>query len=95
MALQHGTRVRVDGKEATVELSWASGKHRQTTLSDGRTIVNLEKAIADGDAEVLSSTVEEPVIDKERAGMRRLPSWTKPKTVDEEREIGEDEDLED
>ncbi len=40
MTLQHGTRVRVDGQEATVELSWASGKHRQTTLSDGRTFLN-------------------------------------------------------
>jgi len=85
MVLQSGIRVRVDGQEATVELSWASGKHTQTTLSDGRTIVDLEKAIADGDAQVLDAApAPEPSI------------WHRSRVTEKEIERlpTEDEDLE-
>lgn len=54
MVLQSGTKVKVDGIVSEVHMSVAAGKHRQTHLKDGRVIVDLEKSIAAGTAEVLT-----------------------------------------
>jgi len=38
-----GDRILVDGREALVNARWASGRHVQFTLSDGRVLLDLHK----------------------------------------------------
>ncbi len=60
MVVHKGTRIKIDGKESVVDSSWASGKHTQTKLRDGRMIVDLEISIANGDAQVIDATPVAP-----------------------------------
>jgi len=66
--IENGTKVIVDGIQAVVKSSFASGRHRQYSLNDGRTIIDLHVLIADNRAKVLPDL--EPSKVKE---FRRLP----------------------
>ena len=51
--IEQGDRVKVDGREATVETKWGSGKHMTYCLSDGRKVLDLHLLIAVGKADLL------------------------------------------
>lgn len=51
--VKQGDRVRLEGREATVETQWGSGKHTTSRLSDGREVLDLHVLVASGKAEVL------------------------------------------
>lgn len=55
--VQAGDRVRVQGREARVVSSWGQGKHTVWSLDDGTTVLDLEKKVAAGQAEVLRDRV--------------------------------------
>ena len=55
--VKQGDRVKVDGREACVTSSWGQGKHTVWALDDGTTVLDLDKKVASGDAEVLKAPV--------------------------------------
>jgi hypothetical protein len=51
--IKQGDKVEVNGKVATVESWWAQGRHRVYSLSDGRHIFDLDKAVEAGTAKII------------------------------------------
>jgi hypothetical protein len=56
--VKQGDRVRLEGREATVETQWGSGKHTTSRLSDGREVLDLHVLVSSGVAEVLEARPE-------------------------------------
>jgi len=56
--LKLNDKVEVDGVVATIESIWAQGRHRAYKLSDGRVILDLDKAIAGGAARLIPDEPE-------------------------------------
>lgn len=54
--MKNGDLINVDGKEATLEGSWGQGAHKAFKLSDGRVILDLDKAVATGAAKVMPTS---------------------------------------
>lgn len=84
MSVKQGDRVRLEGREATVETQWGSGKHTTSRLSDGREVLDLHVLVASGKAEVLP---------EERSG-RTQPLRVERRDDIPERMPREDEDYE-
>lgn len=53
MNVKQGDRVLVGGVEAVVESSWGAGAHRAFKLSDGRTVLDLDKLVDAGKASLV------------------------------------------
>lgn len=58
MQLKIGDKVRVDGKESYVTGSWGAGRHMMWKLEDGREIVDLHVAVANGSVAVIPSQTQ-------------------------------------
>lgn len=63
-----GDKVIVNGIEATVQQSYAAGAHRSFVLSDGRSIVDLDKLVASGKASVVAASAKPvaPVVKEDK-----------------------------
>lgn len=59
MALKGGDRVRVDGREATITLIYAAGKHKRYQLDDGRELTDLDGLLASGSDRIKVTTPAE------------------------------------
>jgi len=57
MDLKQGDTVVVDGKTSNIETSWGQGKHRAFKLRDGRTVLDLDKLVESGKAQLTNSVV--------------------------------------
>lgn len=68
--------VKVDGKEAKVEATWASGRHRVYKLSDGREVLDLDSSSLVR-KETAQPVTEIPVVD-----IPKRTSWSMPKRSD-------------
>jgi hypothetical protein len=85
-----GDRIRVDGAEAVVTARWASGRHTQFTLSDGRQLLDLHKR---GDVELLAGSA--PAIKEKPKAKKKFvrPQPLRIEDPEPEPETGTVEDL--
>lgn len=72
--VKQGILVRVDGKQSTVETSWAQGKHVVTKLADGRQIFDLDQLIIDKKAKIES--IPEANIDVPMPPVKEPKKWS-------------------
>lgn len=63
MNVKQGDFVNVDGVESLVETSWGQGKHKVFKLSDGRTVLDLDKLVASGKATIVQPIVKPAPVD--------------------------------
>ena len=54
MNLKNGDRVKLAGKESTIETSWGAGAHKVFKLTDGREILDLDKLVVNNKATLMS-----------------------------------------
>ena len=74
MNVKQGDLVNVDGVESLVETFWAQGKHRVFKLSDGRIILDLDKLIEGGGAQITSNYIN--TVEKKRHPGPEHKKWS-------------------
>ena len=61
MNIKQNDTVVVDGKTARVQTWWGAGAHLVFKLDDGREILDLDKAVANGSVQITNSNLSKPL----------------------------------
>lgn len=77
MELKNGNTVVVDGKTAKLETSWGAGKHKMFKLDDGRVLPDLDKAIKEGKATLVTFHIESKPVERKTMQMWGRDAETK------------------
>jgi hypothetical protein len=59
MVIKQGDIIRLDGVESAIETSWNQGRHKVFKLADQRTIIDLDKFVENGQAEIVLPVVKQ------------------------------------